>query len=93
MTESPVLNTQQLTCSPNAIATVTGKWLSAADSGLSAPSGASMELGGTQVKINGQAVPVLFSSATAGEFPVSGSEPGYASSHWSWRPARGAQSR
>ena len=65
---SPVLNREQLTCSPNAIATVTGKWLSAADSGLSAPSGASMELGGTQVKINGQAVPVLFSSATQVNF-------------------------
>jgi uncharacterized protein (TIGR03437 family) len=64
----PVLNKQRLTCSPNAIATVTGKWLSAADSGLSDPSGVSLELGGTQVKINGQAVPVLFRSATQVNF-------------------------
>ena len=58
-----MLNTKQLSCSPNAVATVTGKWLSTVDSGVSAPAGDAMELGGTQVKIGGQAVPVLFSSA------------------------------
>jgi uncharacterized protein (TIGR03437 family) len=65
---APVLNSRELTCSPNAIGAVTGKWLSAAEQGLSAPSGAVMELGGTRVQINGQAVPVLFSSATQVNF-------------------------
>jgi uncharacterized protein (TIGR03437 family) len=60
----PVLNrSRQFACSPGAVAALTGKWLAAPDSDLSDPSGSSMELGGTKVKVNGQYVPVLFSSA------------------------------
>ena len=55
---APVLNASDgLACSPGAIGTLNGKWL--ADSSLSDPSGATLELGGTKVKVNGDYVSVL----------------------------------
>ncbi|HZR63506.1 MAG TPA: LamG-like jellyroll fold domain-containing protein [Terriglobales bacterium] len=65
---APTLSADSLACSPNAIGTVTGKWLSGAETRMADPSGASMSLGGTQVKINGEGVPVLFSSSTKVNF-------------------------
>ena len=51
---------QELACSANAAARLTGKWLAAPGSALSDPTGNSMELGGSKVRVNGQYVPVLF---------------------------------
>jgi uncharacterized protein (TIGR03437 family) len=59
----PVLNAPASSCSPGAIATVTGNWLAAPGSRLADPTGASFDLGGTSVAIDGKAVPVLYSSA------------------------------
>jgi uncharacterized protein (TIGR03437 family) len=59
----PVLNAPTSSCSPGAIATVTGKWLAVPGSRLSDPTGASLDLGGTSVAIDGKAAPVLYSSA------------------------------
>ena len=59
---------QTLACSPNAIATLKGTWLAAPNSVLSEPSGSATDLGGVQVRVNGQAVPVLYTSATRVDF-------------------------
>ena len=59
---------QTLACSSNAIATLQGKWLAASNLVLSDPSASSLDLAGVQVKINGQAVPVLYSSVTQVDF-------------------------
>jgi uncharacterized protein (TIGR03437 family) len=73
----PALTTpQKLDCSPNAIASVKGEWLAPAGAALSDPSGGALELGGVAVKINGEAVPVLFSSATEVRFLCPAQEPG-----------------
>jgi len=57
----------QTACSPGAIASIEGKWLSleppAAD-----PSGTSLQLGGASVVVDGTAVPILYSSATRVDF-------------------------
>jgi hypothetical protein len=47
-------------CSPNAIASVTGKWL--ATGSASEPSGSAFGQGGTRVRINREPVPILCSS-------------------------------
>ncbi len=60
---SPAITPPTSSCSPGAIGTVTGKWLAAPGFQLSDPTGASLDLGGTSVTVNGQAVPVLYSSA------------------------------
>jgi uncharacterized protein (TIGR03437 family) len=66
---TPVLTpSQELACSANAVAQLNGKWLAAPGSAVSDPSGTAMELGGAKVKVNGQYVPVLFSSATRVHF-------------------------
>jgi uncharacterized protein (TIGR03437 family) len=59
---------QTISCSPNAIGTLTGKWLAPPESEVSEPSGGAMDLGGVRVRINGQAVPVLYSSAAEVDF-------------------------
>ena len=59
---------QELACSSNAVARLTGKWLAAPGSALSDPTGNALELGGAKVKVNGQYVPLLFSSATRVHF-------------------------
>jgi uncharacterized protein (TIGR03437 family) len=61
-------------CSPGAIGTLHGKWLATPGAQLSVPSGGSFDPGGTSVAVNGQAVPVLFSSADRVDFlcPITG---------------------
>ena len=63
-------------CSPGALATLRGKWLAAPDSSLSDPSGSSMDLGGTKVKVNDSYVPILFSSPQQVNFLCPTVEPG-----------------
>jgi len=59
---------QALACSPNAIASLEGNWLATREAALWEPSGGTLALGGVDVKINDQAVPVLYSSATEVDF-------------------------
>ena len=63
-----IANSSQIACSPGAIATLTGAWLSLADQDLSDPTGASTQLDGTTVRINGAVVPVLFASPARVDF-------------------------
>ena len=73
----PVLDeSQQLACSPNAVASLSGKWLAASLGSVSEPSGSAAELGGTKVRINQQLVPVLFSSTRKVQFLCPASLPG-----------------
>jgi uncharacterized protein (TIGR03437 family) len=73
----PILNQpQELACSPNAIAIVSGEWLAASPSGASEPSGSTVELGGTKLKVNGQYVPVLSASPTEVDFVCPSMPPG-----------------
>jgi uncharacterized protein (TIGR03437 family) len=64
-------------CSPGAIASLEGRWLvdgiTAAD-----PTGQSLQLSGTTVSINGEAVPLLYASATRVDFLCPDSVPGAA---------------
>ena len=55
-------------CSPGAVGSVTGRWLSASDRSWSEPSGTAMELGGTRVRINDEYVPVLYASPIQVDF-------------------------
>jgi trimeric autotransporter adhesin len=64
----PALDLPSSSCSSGAIGTLHGKWLAAPGSQLSDPSGGSFDLGGTSVAVNGQAVPVLSSSADRVDF-------------------------
>jgi len=65
----PVLTSgQPLSCSPGSVASLTGKWLAVPDSMLTDPSGSTMDLGGTKVRVNGEYVPVLAASATRVSF-------------------------
>jgi uncharacterized protein (TIGR03437 family) len=59
----PVLHAPVSPCSTGGIASLTGKWLAAPGEELSDPSGRSFDLGGTSVLIDGQLVPILYSSA------------------------------
>ena len=73
----PVISrSSKLTCSPGAIATLNGTWLSLADEDLSDPTGASKQLGGTSVHINGELASVLYASPTRVDFLCPGSEAG-----------------
>jgi uncharacterized protein (TIGR03437 family) len=65
---TPTLDVPESSCSPGAIGTLRGKWLAAADSRISDASGASFDLAGTSVIVNGQAVPVLYSSSDQVDF-------------------------
>jgi len=49
-------------CSPGATGSIIGRWLSTDGASLSDPTGQSMDLGGTRVLVNGDAVPVLLAS-------------------------------
>jgi len=69
----PALTTP-LQCSPNARVSVEGEWL--AERVFSEPSGSAFELVGVSVKVNGQAVPILFLSPTNVSFLCPGLEPG-----------------
>jgi uncharacterized protein (TIGR03437 family) len=55
-------------CSPGAVVTLDGKWLGIAGEGSVDPSGASLELDGTRVHLNGELVPVLLSNQTRVDF-------------------------
>jgi len=59
---------QAVGCSPNAIGSLAGRWLAPENSVLSDPSGSTVDLGGVRVQVNGQAVPVLYRSATRVNF-------------------------
>ena len=69
-------STEPPSCSPGAIAALSGSRLAAAGAILSDASGASTSLGGTRVKVNNDYVPVLFSSATQVKFLCPAFNPG-----------------
>ena len=64
---APVLNAAS-TCSPGAIGTLEGKWISESAEVASDPSASGRELGGTRVKVNGSYVPLLLVSLTQAKF-------------------------
>jgi uncharacterized protein (TIGR03437 family) len=68
----------QHACSPGAVASLVGRWLAAGDQPVSDPSGASTQLAGARVKINGVDAPVLYASARRIDFQCPGVEPGAA---------------
>ena len=72
----PSLSVAQLACSPNAIGTLHGRWLAAANSAPADPSGGTMNLGGTQVTVNGEYVPVLSATDTDVNFLCPALAPG-----------------
>lgn len=77
-TGKPMLAAPQgVVCSPGSAATLQGGWLSFSDSEFSDPSGSSLELGGTAVRVNGSPVPVLYASPERVDFqcPASGAGP------------------
>jgi uncharacterized protein (TIGR03437 family) len=55
-------------CSPGALLSLTGRWLSTADGDYQEPSGSSLNLAGTAVRVNGVEVPVLFTSRNRVDF-------------------------
>lgn len=63
-------------CSPGSVATLTGHSLYAGDMPMSDYSGASTELGGTRVNVNGAFVPVLYGSAEKVSFLCPAGLPG-----------------
>jgi uncharacterized protein (TIGR03437 family) len=66
----------KLACSPGSIATLTGNWLSLSDQNLSDPTGASRQLGGTTVRINGEPASVLYANPTRVDFQCPDTAPG-----------------
>ncbi|HYA45793.1 MAG TPA: DUF4082 domain-containing protein [Acidimicrobiales bacterium] len=54
-----IANSSEVVCAAGSIATLNGRWLSGGAEELSDPSGSSLELGGTRVRVNGAYVPVL----------------------------------
>ena len=63
-------------CSPGAVASVLGKWLTSQDSSWSDPSGGTTELGGTRVAVNGEFTPLLYASKTRVDFLCPNLSPG-----------------
>jgi uncharacterized protein (TIGR03437 family) len=72
----PTLESAPQACSPGAVALLMGSWLAEPGPVFSDPSGQSMDLDGTKVKINGQYVPVLFASSTQVRFLCPVMDPG-----------------
>ncbi|HTX34306.1 MAG TPA: putative Ig domain-containing protein, partial [Bryobacteraceae bacterium] len=68
--------TDRLSCSPGAIASLSGSGFAAPGSLLSDPSGQSLALGGTRVIINDQPVPVLAASEARVTFLCPAADPG-----------------
>lgn len=66
----------QPACSPGSVASLAGRWLAAVDTPASDPSGTVTELGGTQVKVNGAYVPVVYASPTRVDFVCPVTDPG-----------------
>jgi uncharacterized protein (TIGR03437 family) len=62
-----VRDSAQLVCSPGAVASLKGVWLSDGEPAAD-PTGASTELSGTRVKVNGVDVPVLYASQSQVQF-------------------------
>ena len=62
-------------CSPGAIASLEGRWLSQ-ESPAEDPSGASLRLGGASVLVNGTAAPILYSSERRVDFLCPPAPPG-----------------
>ncbi|HXK02756.1 MAG TPA: putative Ig domain-containing protein [Verrucomicrobiae bacterium] len=63
-------------CSPGSVASLTGRWLASGNLPVSDPTGASMQLGGSQVSINGTSVPVVYASTTRLDFLCPALDPG-----------------
>jgi uncharacterized protein (TIGR03437 family) len=73
----PLISKPELTaCSPGALASIHGRWLTSDDSSDSDPSGASLQLSGSLVRINGSAVPLLSASPTRVTFLCPSADPG-----------------
>ena len=65
----PVVSSARgLACSSGAIGTVNGKWLLASEGTFAEPSGKSLELGGTRIRINGEAVGLVSAEQTRVSF-------------------------
>jgi uncharacterized protein (TIGR03437 family) len=58
----------KLACSPGAIVSLTGNWLSLADQDLSDPTGVSRQLGGATVRVNGEPASVLYATPARVDF-------------------------
>lgn len=71
-----VSNVARGVCSPGSIATLEGRWLSFANEELADPSGASLELSGTRVRVNNSFVPVLLASQNRVDFLCPNTAPG-----------------
>jgi len=69
-------HSQDAACSPGAIGRLEGRWLSEESAVASDASGSSLRLSGTAVMVNGDAVPVLYASATRVDFLCPASVPG-----------------
>jgi len=65
---TPTLASMDRSCSPAAVASLRGSWLSEGGSSLSDPSGNELDLEGTKVRVNGEYVPVLRASSTEVRF-------------------------
>ncbi|MGC4053271.1 MAG: DUF4082 domain-containing protein [Paludibaculum sp.] len=73
----PLISKPELTaCAPGAVASIQGRWLTSDDAADSDPSGASLQLAGSLVRINGSAVPVLSASSTRLTFLCPSADPG-----------------
>jgi uncharacterized protein (TIGR03437 family) len=63
-------------CSPGALASVEGRWLATGSDPVADPSGASAELGGVRVTVNGKRASVVYASARRIDFVCPALEPG-----------------
>jgi len=55
-------------CTAGSVASLLGRWLASGASPVSDPTGGSTQLGGTEVIVNGNAVPVVYASSTRVDF-------------------------
>jgi uncharacterized protein (TIGR03437 family) len=71
----PAAGSRAVVCSPGGIASIDGRWLGPNDPAADA-SGASQELGGTSVRVEGVAVPVLYADQGRVSFLCPAGQPG-----------------
>ena len=71
-----VLKPELTACTPGSVATIEGRWLSSDGAVVSDASGSSLQLGGTTVRVNGSAVPLLSASPTRLTFLCPSADPG-----------------
>jgi uncharacterized protein (TIGR03437 family) len=64
----PVLNPPSYSCSPGALAALTGKWLAAPGAPLSDPAGSASGLGGTRLLVDRHSVPIVSVSTDRVDF-------------------------